>query len=117
MPEEYMALVDDMKAMTREGVTLKVAEDEWNTRPDDDSYGEISLEFEADHFDGDNQKQAEAHEGSFDLYSVKRDGDGWIPLIREILTTQRDSCWRLNSHAYENKTRLFHWEWVFQIEG
>ena len=121
MPDEYVALVAAMKALTKgeapDTVTLPVAEDEWNPRPTTDSYGEISLDFEADALHGDNVKVAEAYEGSFDLYSKKRDGDGWIPLIRRTLTEHCDGAWTLNHHAYERETRLFHWEWAFQIEG
>ena len=124
MPDEYTALVTAMKALTQpSGVTsepdkvLPVAEDEWYTRPEAESYGEIQLDFEADALEGDNRKVAEAYEGSFDLYSHRRDGDGWIPLIRQALTEHCDSAWRLNFHGYERETRLFHWEWAFQIEG
>ena len=124
MHDEYIALVAAMKALTQASGTtsepdrvLPVAEDEWDTRPEAVSYGEIQLDFEADALRGDNVKVAEAYEGSFDLYSKKRDGDGWIPLIRQALTNHCDGAWRLNFHSYERETRLFHWEWVFQIEG
>ena len=124
MPDEYTALVTAMKALTQpSGVTsepdrvLPVAEDEWYTRPEADSYGEIQLDFEADALNGDNRKTAVAYEGSFDLYSHMRDGDGWIPLIRGALEDHCDGAWTLNTHVYERETRLFHWEWVFQIEG
>ena len=56
MPEEYEALVAAMKAITQENVTLPVAEYDWNTRPNADSYGTIALEFEADALEGDNIK-------------------------------------------------------------
>ena len=124
MPDEYIALVAAMKALTQASGTtsepdrvLPVAEDEWDTRPEAVSYGEIQLDFEADALNGDNRKVAAAYEGSFDLYSHKRDGDGWIPLIRGALEDHCDGAWRLNFHSYERETRLFHWEWVFQIEG
>ena len=61
MPDEYVALVAAMKALTQASGTtsepdrvLPVAEDEWNPRPTTDSYGEISLDFEADALRGDN---------------------------------------------------------------
>ena len=124
MPDEYMALVTAMKSLTQEsGITsepakgLPVGQDEWDKRPDVDSYGVIALEFETDHMDGDNRKQHRAYEGSMDLYSRKRDGDGWIPLIENVLTDHCDSCWRLEYHTYEKETKLYRWEWVFQIEG
>ena len=121
MPEEYTALVTAFKALTQgeapNTVTLPVAEDEWNSRPDAESYGLISLEFEADALRADNRKVITAHEGSMDLYSRRRDGAGWLPLIKDLLTEKCGSCWRLNHRAYERETRLFHWEWVFQVEG
>lgn len=124
MPEEYLALVTAMKSLTQESAVtsepdrgLPVAEDHWNTRPDKDSYGEIQLEFEADSLAGDNLKRERAFEGSMDLYSQKRNGEGWPALIEQVLTEHCESCWRLNYHTFETETKLFRWEWVFQIEG
>lgn len=116
MPEEYAALVEAMKGLTQDDETLPVAENDWNTRPDTESYGIIACEFEADALNGDNAKLAAAYEGSVDLYSRKKDGAGWIPLIRRALAAHCESAWHLNSHNYERETGLFHWEWVFQVE-
>ncbi len=116
MPEEYTELVDAMKHLTQNGTTLPVAEDEWATRPDADSYGMIRLEFEPDALQGSNRKTNTAYEGSMDLFSLSRTGGGWIEKITETLTEYCDGAWRLNHHAYERETRLFHWEYVFQIE-
>ena len=120
MPEEYTALVTAMKALTQgetpNTVTLKVAENEWETRPEDESYGIITWDFEADALNGNDVKLIAAHEGSFDLYSLKKDGAGWIPLIKGTLTEYCGAAWKLNHHAYERETGLFHWEWVFQFE-
>lgn len=117
MPEEYEALVAAMKAITKENVTLPVAEYDWNTRPNADSYGTIALEFEADALEGDNIKQVRAFEGSVDLWSHQKRGGGWISLIEAVLEEHCESAWTLNYHAYERETGLFHWEWSFQIEG
>ena len=123
MPEEYLALVAAMKALTKEAttseqaVTLKVAEDGWDTRPDAESYGIISLEFEAGHMDGDNRKQHRAYEGSIDLYSRNKHGNGWVQLIEQVLTEHCDSTWSMNRPGYESNTKLYHFEWIFQIEG
>lgn len=119
--DEITGLVQALKSLTKgeepNAVTLPVAEDGWNTRPDTDSYGIVyPIEFEADQLNGDDVKQAVANEGSFDLYSRKKDGDGWIQTIRNALTDNCEGCWRLNHHAYEHDTGLFHWEWVFQVE-
>ena len=122
MPEEYTALVTALKALTQgespaQVVTLPMAEDDWNTRPDTVSYGTVRLDFEADALTGDNRKVMTAFEGSVDLYSLQRDGAGWVELITAALTEHCESCWSLNHHTYERDTGLFHWEWAFQVEG
>ena len=121
MPTEYTELVTALKALTQgespDTVTLPMAEDEWNTRPDTESYGTVRLDFEAEALHGDNRKVATAYEGSVDLYSLVRNGAGWIPLIKAALTRHCDGAWRLNHHTFERETGLFHWEWVFQVEG
>lgn len=116
MPEEYEALVTAMKALAQDGTTLPVAENDWTTRPDTESYGTIMLDFETDALRGDNVKKATAYEGSMDLYSHDKDGAGWIQLIRAALTEHCEGAWSLNHHTYERETGLFHWEWVFQVE-
>ena len=122
MPEEYTALVTALKALTQGEspdpvVKLPMAEDDWNTRPETVSYGTVRLDFEVDALRGDNLKQCTAYEGSVDLYSLQRDGAGWVPLICGALTEHCESCWSLNYHTYERDTGLFHWEWAFQVEG
>ena len=121
MPAEYTALVTALKALTQGEspdpvFTLPMAEDEWNTRPDTVSYGTVRLDFEVDALRGDNVKQCTAYEGSVDLYSLNRDGAGWVELITATLTAHCDGAWSLNYHGYERATSLFHWEWAFQVE-
>ena len=126
MPENYTQLVAALKSLTKAEdpaatdsptVTLPMAEDEWNTRPDADSYGLVSLDFEAGQLNGDNAKLDRSHGGSADLFSRHRDGDGWPGLITGTLQSYCGPAWSLNSHTYERETRLFHWEWAFEIEG
>lgn len=120
MPEEYLELVAALKALEQGEnpvVTLPMAEDEWNTRPDTVSYGIVQLDFEADALYGDDRKAAIAYEGSVDLFSLKRDGAGWVQRITDTLTEHCGGCWSLNNHTYERDTGLFHWEWWFQVEG
>ena len=122
MPEEYTALVTALKALTQgespaQVVTLPMAEDDWNTRPDTVSYGIVSLDYEVDALRGDNRKVATAYEGAVQLYSLQRDGAGWVELITGTLTEHCESCWSLNYHTYERDTGLFHWDWTFQVEG
>ena len=121
MPEEYTSLVTALKALSQgeepNTVTLPMAEDEWNTRPDGDSYGTVRLDFEADALAGDDVKTVIAYEGSVDLYSTNRSGAGWVEMITQTLTEKCGASWSLNYHTYERETRLFHWEWAFQVEG
>lgn len=122
MPQEYTNLVKALKSLTqgeRPGtvITLPMAENEWNTRPDANSYGIVALDFEADALHGDNVKQITAYEGSVDLFSRSKDGAGWVELIAATLTEYCEGAWSLNSHQYERENNIFHWEWVFQVEG
>lgn len=121
MPTEYTNLVTALKALTQGEspnlVRLPMAEDDWNTRPETVSYGIVSLDYEVDALRGDNIKVATAYEGSVDLYSLNRDGAGWVELITSTLTEYCDGAWSLNHHTYERDSNLFHWEWAFQIEG
>ena len=121
MPKEYTALVAALKALTQGETpnvkTLPMAESEWNTRPEGDSYGTVTLDFEVDALNGDNRKLIASYSGAVDLFSKKRDGDGWVPGITGVLTAHCDSAWSLNSHQYERENKIFHWEWVFQVEG
>lgn len=120
MADTYSSLVAAMKALTQgespaEVITLPMAEDEWNTRPNAESYGIISLDFERDSLDGDDVKLDVSMEGSVDLFSHSRSGAGWVEKIRKTLETYCGACWSLNSHMYERETGLFHWEWTFEV--
>ena len=122
MPEEYTSLVTALKSLTQGElpgtvITLPMVENEWNTRPDANSYGIVALDFEADALHGDNVKQITAYEGSVDLFSRSKDGAGWVELIAATLTEYCEGAWSLNSHQYERENNIFHWEWVFQVEG
>ena len=122
MPEEYTALVSALKALTQGEspdpvVTLPMAENEWNTRPDTVSYGIVSLDFEADALRGDNTKAVTSYQGSVDLFSLVKEGAGWVELITGTLTEHCGGSWSLNSHTYERATSLFHWEWTFEVSG
>ena len=118
---KFTSLVNALKALTQgvspdPVVTLPMAEDEWYTRPDTVSYGVVSLDFESGALRGDDSKTDTAWEGSVDLFSLVKDGAGWVPLITGALETWCGPCWSLNSHTYERETGLFHWEWTFETE-
>ena len=120
MCSQYEALVAALKALTQGEapaavITLPMAENEWDTRPQYESYGVVALDFEADALRGDNQKVDTAYEGSVDLFSHAKDGAGWVALIAETLEAYCDGCWSLTSYVYERETGLFHWEWTFEV--
>ena len=122
MSSIYESLVTALKSLTQGTspdpvVTLPMAENEWNTRPDTVSYGIVSLDFEADRIEGDDLKLDVSYEGSVDLFSLVKDGAGWVSMITATLTTYCGPCWSLNSHTYERETGLFHWEWTFEVES
>ena len=110
MCSQYEALVSALKSLA-----LPMAENEWNPRPECESYGIVSMDFEAGAIRGNNAKLDTAYEGSVDLFSHSKDGGGWVPLITGALETYCDGCWSLNSHVYERETGLFHWEWTFEV--
>ena len=121
MPTEYTNLVTALKALSQgekpNKVKLPMAEDDWNTRPETVSYGIVSLDYEVAALRGDNKKLATSYSGSVHLFSLQRDGAGWVPLITDTLTDHCEGAWSLNHHTYERNTGLFHWEWTFQVEG
>ena len=120
MPTEYTQLVAALKALTQGETpntrTLLMAENGWNTRPDADSYGIVALDFETDALHGNDIKCATAYEGSVDLFSRKKHGDGYQLDIEQLLDEYFECSWRLNHYGWEPETGLFHWEWVFDTE-
>ena len=112
---EYNNLVNALKNLSQDGNVLPMAEDEWYTRPDTVSYGIVSLDFEAGQIHGDGWKTDTSYEGSVDLFSLVRNGAGWVEMITDTLKDHCGGSWSLNSHTYERETGLFHWEWTFQI--
>ena len=110
MSAEYTALVDALK-----GMKIPVAENAWTSRPTVTTYAVVQLDFEADSMRGDGNKLVTAWSGSVDLFSTAKDGEGYVSEIVKILTQQLGGAWSLNSHVYETETRLFHWEWTFEV--
>ena len=119
MTSEYDALVTSLKNLTQGTapavVTLPMARDEWKTRPDTVSYGIVSLDFEQSALNAGDRKKDAAYEGSVDLFSLVRDGAGWVPLITQALSDHCGPSWSLNSHTWERDSGLYHWEWTFEV--
>ena len=112
MPTAYTAMVAALK-----GLTIPFAENGWTSRPKVNTYGVVKADFEADALRGDQGKLITSYEGSIDLFSYDRDGDGQVAEIVKILTEYCEGAWSLNSHTWEQSTRLFHWEWTFEVDG
>lgn len=122
MYSTYPELVAAMKSLTQEPLTtseqpktLPVAEDEFKTRPNAESWGLITNETESGNLNGDNRKNDRAFAGSVDLFSYKRNGGGWIGLIEKTLTDYCGASWELNSRQHESENGVFHWEWTFEV--
>ena len=111
----YEKLVQALTSLEQNDVTLPMTEDEWRTRPEAESYGLVSFDFEAASLNGDSIKLDAAYEGSVDLFSRNQRGGGWRALIEAALQAHCGACWGLNSYQYERETGLGHWEWTFQI--
>lgn len=112
MPADYTALAAALKELQ-----IPFAENGWTSRPKVNTYGVVQIDFEADAMRGDNGKQITAYEGSVDLFSYDKEGDGYVAEVAGILTTYCGGSWSLNSHTWEQDTRLFHWEFVFEVDG
>ena len=111
MPDDYTTLVAALKTLD-----IPFAENGWTSRPNVNTYGVVQLDFEASALRGDDTKLATSYEGSVDLFSMSRDGDGMVEAVVEILEEICDASWSLNSHTWEQSTRLFHWEWTFEVD-
>lgn len=109
-----MAYTDLVSALK----TLKIpmAENGWTSRPQANTYGVVQKDFEADALRGDDKKLDRSWSGSVDLFSYSKNGDGFPAEVEAVLTTCCGPCWSLNSFVWESETRLFHWEWEFEVE-
>lgn len=77
---DYEYLVASLK-----NIGCPFAENGWTPRPNATSYGVIALEYEPDALHGDDLKVARAFEGSVDLFSKRKDGDGYVRVIEQVL--------------------------------
>lgn len=112
MPADYTALVAALKELK-----IPFAENGWTSRPKAATYGVVQLDFEADALRGNDGKLITSWDGSVDLFSTDKEGGGYVSEIVSVLTACCDGCWSLNSHVWEQDTRLFHWEWTFEVDG
>ena len=112
MPTEYTALVEALQQ-----TNIPFMEYGWETRPEG-TYGVVSLDFEAGALNGDNGKQDRSFEGSVDVFFRKlSDRAAVASTVEDVLGTCCGSSWELNSIQHETETGLFHFEWVFKVNG
>ena len=112
MPAEYTALVAALKTLD-----CPFAENGWTSRPNVNTYGVVALDFESGDIAGDGLKKDRSFSGSVDLFSFSKDGGDMPEEVTEVLEECCGSAWSLNSHVWESSTRLFHWEWTFEVVG
>ena len=111
MPTEYEKLVAALQA-----TGLPFVEYEWKNRPDS-TYGVVSLDFEDDSMEGDGEKLDRSHQASVDLFlSRLSERKTEAETVERVLREVCGSGWWLNSIQYETNTRLFHYEWVCELQ-
>lgn len=110
MGEEYGALVQALQQ-----TSIPFAEYAWKTRPEG-IYGVVTLDFESESLDGDQEKLDRTFSASIDVFFpelAQREN-----IVEEIESVLRGLCltsWELNSNQYETETGLFHIEWVCEV--
>ena len=111
MPSEYETLVEELKK-----TEIPFVEYEWKNRPDS-TYGLVSLDFEDDSMEGDGEKIDRTWQASVDVFLSRLSERGSvISAIEGVLREVCGSGWWLNSIQYETDTRLFHYEWVCELQ-
>ena len=111
MPTEYEALVEKLKK-----TEIPFVEYEWKNRPDS-TYGVVSLDFEDGSEEGDGEKIDRTWQASVDVFLTRlSERESVQSTIEGVLREVCGSGWRLNSIQYETNTRLFHYEWVCELQ-
>ena len=111
MPTEYEALVEKLKK-----TDIPFVEYEWKNRPDS-TYGVVSLDFEDGSEEGDGEKIDRTWQASVDVFlSRLSERESVQSTIEGVLREVCGSGWWLNSIQYETNTRLFHYEWVCELQ-
>jgi hypothetical protein len=111
VPTEYEALVEKLKE-----TEIPFVEYEWKNRPDS-TYGVVSLDFEDGSEEGDGEKIDRTWQASVDVFlSRLSERESVKSTIEGVLREVCGSCWWLNSIQYETDTRLFHYEWVCELQ-
>ena len=106
-----MSEYDTLKAALS---TLEIpfVEDAWTQRPVP-PYGVYSIENAASTIWADDHIAGQAISGSIDVFSLEDTHE-----LRRTVEAALDTggiSWALNSHQYEDDTRLHHLEWIFEV--
>ena len=107
----YNELVAALKALKNVSFT----ESEWATRPTID-HGTVQLDFQAAPDAGDDHHQAQAWQGSVDLYTHGKALET-AAQVEAVLESICGASWWLNLSTYEHETGLLHREYVFEMEA
>jgi len=94
---------------------IAFAEGDWNKAPETGSYAAIALDLEGDTLWGDGGQRQQAIQGTINLFCRTPD----MADFRRIQTALKRSgiSWDLNSIQRETGRRLYHYEWVFELES
>jgi hypothetical protein len=111
MPDEYEALVEALKA-----TDIPFVEYGWKNQQTS-TYGVVSLDFEDESEEGSDEKLDRSWQASVDVFFYRlSERKTIVETIETVLRSVCGSGWWLNSIQYETDTRLFHYEWVCELQ-
>lgn len=93
---------------------IPLAEGDWDGAPLTGSYMVLRLESEAASMWGDQHQQAQAVEGSVQLYCRTRELEDYRKV--QAVLDALELSWRYNGTQYEPRNGIVHYEWLFQLE-
>lgn len=94
---------------------IPFAEGDWNKAPETGSYAAIALDLEGETLWGDGRQQHQAVQGTINLFCRTPDMSDFYKIQRAL--DAMGISWDLNSIQREISRRLYHYEWVFELES
>ena len=93
---------------------IPLAEGDWTNAPQTGNYAVIALDLEGETLWGDGHQRQQAIQGTVNLFCRTRDRADFYRIQRALDAT--GISWKLNRIQTENQRRMFHYEWVFELE-
>ena len=93
---------------------IPLAEGDWNIAPQTGSYAAVALDLEGETLWGNDSQRQQAIQGTVNLFCRTPDRTDFNTMQRALKAT--GISWRLNSIQREVSRKLYHYEWVFELE-